>query len=72
MEGRTGRNFGELLCVNDSLQLTAKHAVATPADWKRGEDVTAASSVSDEEAARRYPGFIAKKPSLRVTPQPHL
>src|SRR5512136_431359 len=68
----TGRNFDELLRVIDSLQLTAKHAVATPADWKRGEDVIVASNVSDEEAARRFPGFIAKKPYLRVTPQPHL
>ena len=67
----TGRNFDELLRVIDSLQLTAKHAVATPADWKRGEDVIVASTLNDEEARRRYPGFIAKKPYLRVTPQPH-
>jgi len=67
----TGRNFDELIRVLDSLQLTAKHAVATPADWKRGEDVIIASNLSDEEAHRRFPGFVAQKPYLRVTPQPH-
>ncbi len=66
----TGRNFDELLRSIDSLQLTASHAVATPADWKRGEDVIVATSVSDEEAQRRFPGYVAKKPYLRVTPQP--
>lgn len=67
----TGRNFVELLRVLDSLQLTAKHAVATPADWKAGEDVIIVPSVSDDEAKRRFPkGFVAKKPYLRVTPQP--
>jgi thioredoxin-dependent peroxiredoxin len=66
----TGRNFDELLRSIDSLQLTAKHAVATPADWKHGEDVIVAVTLSDEEAHRRFPGFVARKPYLRVTPQP--
>ena len=66
----TGRNFDELLRVIDSLQLTAKHSVATPSDWKQGEDVIIVPSVSDEEAHKRFPGFVAKKPYLRVTPQP--
>jgi thioredoxin-dependent peroxiredoxin len=67
----TGRNFQELLRVLDSLQLTATHAVATPADWKQGEDVIIVPAVSDEDARRRFPGgFIAKKPYLRVTAQP--
>ncbi len=67
----TGRNFQEILRVIDSLQLTAKHAVATPADWKQGEDVIIVPSVSDEDARKRFPkGFVAKKPYLRVTPQP--
>jgi alkyl hydroperoxide reductase subunit AhpC len=68
----TGRNFDEVLRTIDSLQLTAKHAVATPADWTRGEDVIVASNVSDEEARRRFPGFVAGKPCLRVTPQPSM
>ncbi|HEU4700256.1 MAG TPA: peroxiredoxin [Gemmatimonadales bacterium] len=67
----TGRNFQELLRVIDSLQLTAQHAVATPADWQPGEDVIISGAVSDEEARTRFPaGFTAKKPYLRVTPQP--
>ncbi|MGC1513671.1 MAG: peroxiredoxin [Acidimicrobiales bacterium] len=67
----TGRNFDELLRVIDSLQLTAAHSVATPADWRDGDDVIIALSVSDDEAKERFPkGFIAKKPYLRVTPQP--
>lgn len=67
----TGRNFAELLRVIDSLQLTAKYAVATPADWKQGEDVIIVPAVSDEEAKTRFPkGFVAKKPYLRVTAQP--
>ncbi|MGE3840552.1 MAG: peroxiredoxin [Vicinamibacterales bacterium] len=66
----TGRNFVELLRVIDSLQLTSKHQVATPADWKAGEDVIIVPAVSDEEAQKRFPGFVAKKPYLRVTPQP--
>lgn len=69
----TGRNFDELLRVIDSLQLTANYAVATPADWKQGEDVIISSSVTDEDAKTRFPrGFEAKKPYLRVTPQPNV
>ena len=68
----TGRNFDEILRVIDSLQLTAGHQVATPADWKDGEDVIVAPALSDEEATAKFPkGFEAKKPYLRVTPQPN-
>jgi alkyl hydroperoxide reductase subunit AhpC len=68
----TGRNFEELLRVIDSLQLTATYSVATPADWREGEDVIVAPAVSDEDARARFPrGFVAKKPYLRVTPQPN-
>jgi len=67
----TGRNFDEVLRVIDSLQLTAKHRVATPANWKQGEDVIIAGSVSDDEARKIYPqGWKAPKPYLRVVPQP--
>jgi alkyl hydroperoxide reductase subunit AhpC len=67
----TGRNFDEVLRVIDSLQLTAVHRVATPANWKRGEDVIIAGSVSDEEAKQLYPqGWQAPKPYLRIIPQP--
>ena len=67
----TGRNFDEILRVLDSLQLTAKHKVATPADWKQGQDVIIVPSVTDEEAKKRFPGgWKAIKPYLRVTPQP--
>jgi thioredoxin-dependent peroxiredoxin len=66
----TGRNFQELLRVIDSLQLTAKHAVATPADWRQGDDVIIVPALNDEDARTRFPGFVAKKPYLRVTPQP--
>jgi alkyl hydroperoxide reductase subunit AhpC len=67
----TGRNFQEILRVIDSLQLTAKHKVATPADWKQGEDVIITTAVSDEEAKERFPaGWKTLKPYLRVTPQP--
>jgi alkyl hydroperoxide reductase subunit AhpC len=67
----TGRNFDELLRVIDSLQLTANHKVATPADWKHGEDVIIVPALSDEEAKARFPdGWEAKKPYLRVTKQP--
>jgi alkyl hydroperoxide reductase subunit AhpC len=66
----TGRNFDELLRSIDSLQLTSTHAVATPADWKNGEDVIIGTSVTDEDARRKFPGFKAKKPYLRVIPQP--
>ena len=69
----TGRNFQELLRVIDSLQLTAKHSVATPADWKQGDDVIIVPAVSDEDAKKKFPrGFTAKKPYLRVTEQPRL
>ena len=67
----TGRNFQELLRVIDSLQLTATHAVETPADWKQWEDVIIVPAVTDEDAKKRFPkGFTAKKPYLRVTAQP--
>ena len=67
----TGRNFDEILRVIDSLQLTAKHQVATPVNWLPGEDVIIAGSVSDEEAKKRYPqGWKAPKPYLRIVPQP--
>jgi alkyl hydroperoxide reductase subunit AhpC len=66
----TGRNFLEILRVIDSLQLTAAHKVATPADWKNGEDVIIVPAVTDAEAKERFPGYVAKKPYLRVTPQP--
>ena len=66
----TGRNFDEVLRVIDSLQLTAKHAVATPADWKQGDDVIITAAVSDEEAKERFGGYEAKKPYLRLTSQP--
>jgi alkyl hydroperoxide reductase subunit AhpC len=66
----TGRNFGELLRALDSLQLTTAHPVATPVDWKPGEDVIISNSVNDDDARARFPGFVAKKPYLRVTAQP--
>jgi thioredoxin-dependent peroxiredoxin len=67
----TGRNFDEVLRVIDSLQLTANHKVATPAQWKPGEDVIIAGSVSDDEAKERYPeGWKTPKPYIRVVPQP--
>lgn len=68
----TGRNFAELLRVIDSLQLTAYHKVATPADWREGEDVVISPSVSNEEAKNLFPkGFKEVKPYLRMTPQPN-
>lgn len=67
----TGRNFEELLRVIDSLQLTEHHRVATPADWKQGEDVVISPSISSEEAKQLFPkGFKEVKPYLRLTPQP--
>ena len=67
----TGRNFDEVLRVLDSVQLTAKYRVATPANWKRGEDVIIAGSVTDEEAKKLYPeGWKAPKPYLRLVHQP--
>ena len=67
----TGRNFDELLRVIDSLQLTADHQVATPANWKHGEDVIIVPTVTDEEAKKKFPaGWKALKPYLRVTKQP--
>jgi alkyl hydroperoxide reductase subunit AhpC len=67
----TGRNFDEVLRVIDSLQLTAQHRIATPANWKQGDDVIIAGSVSDEEAKSLYPGgWKAPKPYLRIVPQP--
>jgi alkyl hydroperoxide reductase subunit AhpC len=68
----TGRNFDEILRVIDSLQLSDEYKVATPADWKDGDDVIIGGGISDEEAQERFPkGFEAKKPYLRVTPQPN-
>ncbi len=67
----TGRNFAEILRVIDSLQLTAKHKLATPADWTDGEDCIVVTAVSDEDAARLFPKGVRKiKPYLRYTPQP--
>jgi alkyl hydroperoxide reductase subunit AhpC len=67
----TGRNFDEVLRVIDSLQLTAKHKVATPAQWRQGDDVIIAGSVSDDEAKKSYPeGWKAPRPYLRIVPQP--
>jgi alkyl hydroperoxide reductase subunit AhpC len=68
----TGRNIDEILRVIDSLQLTANYQVATPVDWTDGDDVIIAGAVSDEEAKTKFPkGWEAKKPYLRVTPQPN-
>ncbi len=67
----TGRNFDEVLRVIDSLQLTAKHKVATPANWKQGDDVIISGSVSDDDAKKVYPnGWKAPKPYIRIVPQP--
>jgi len=68
----TGRNFDEILRVIDSLQLTANYSVATPVNWKDGDDVIITGAVSDEEAKTKFPkGWKALKPYLRVTPQPN-
>ena len=67
----TGRNFDEVLRVIDSLQLTANHKVATPAQWRQGDDVIIAGSVSDEEARQTYPdGWDSPRPYIRIVPQP--
>ena len=66
----TGRNFQEILRAIDSLQLTAKHSVATPADWKQGEDVIIANSVNDDDAKAKFGDFTKVKPYLRTTKQP--
>jgi alkyl hydroperoxide reductase subunit AhpC len=69
----TGRNFNELLRVIDSLQLTSNYSVATPADWKNGEDCIILPAVSDEQAREKFPkGFTLLKPYLRTTPQPNI
>ena len=69
----TGRNFAEVLRVVDSLQLTANHSVATPADWKHGEDVIVVPAVTTEDAIKKFPkGVKVVKPYLRYTPQPNL
>jgi alkyl hydroperoxide reductase subunit AhpC len=66
----TGRNFDEVIRVLDSIQLTARHPVATPANWKQGDDVIIAGSVSNEQADKIFPGYKAVKPYLRTTAQP--
>jgi len=65
-----GRNFDEVLRVIDSLQLGAKHKISTPVNWKQGEDVIIAGSVSNEQAEKQFPGFKTVKPYLRTTTQP--
>src|SRR6202789_4506348 len=65
-----GRNFAEIVRVIDSLQLNSKFKVATPANWKQGDDVIITAAVSDEEAATSFPGFVTHKPYLRTTKQP--
>jgi thioredoxin-dependent peroxiredoxin len=66
----TGRNFDEVLRVIDSLQLTAKHRVATPANWKQGEDVILTGAITDDEAKKLHPGYKQPKPYIRTAPQP--
>ena len=66
----TGRNFDEILRVIDSMQLTSKHKVATPVNWKSGDDVILTAAVSNEEAQQKFPGFKTIKPYLRTAPQP--
>ena len=66
----TGRNFAEILRALDSLQLAEQHPIATPADWKPGEDVIIGLGVSDEQAAEEFPGYRTVKPYLRFTTEP--
>jgi len=66
----TGRNFDEILRVLESMQLTAEHKVATPVNWKNGDDVIITTAVSNEEAAVKFPGYKTIKPYLRTTKQP--
>jgi alkyl hydroperoxide reductase subunit AhpC len=66
----TGRNFDEILRVLDSIQLTTRHKVATPVNWKSGDDVIIVPAVSDDEAKQKYPGFKTLKPYLRIVSQP--
>ncbi len=67
----SGRNFDEILRLLDSIQLSAKHTVATPVNWKNGEDIIIPPSVSDEDAKKKFPdGWKAHKPYLRVAKQP--
>jgi alkyl hydroperoxide reductase subunit AhpC len=69
----TGRSFDEILRILDALQLSADYSVATPVDWRQGDEVVIAATVSDEDARRKFPkGFVTKKPYFRVTPQPNL
>jgi len=69
----TGRNFDEVLRVLDSMQLTAKHKVATPVNWKQGDEVIIAGSVSDDDAKKIYPqGWKSPRPYIRIVPQPDL
>jgi alkyl hydroperoxide reductase subunit AhpC len=66
----TGRNFDEILRAIDSMQLTAKHRVSTPANWKQGEDVILGGAITKEEADQLFPGYKTVKPYLRTAPQP--
>jgi len=66
----TGRNFDEVLRVIDSLQLTAAHKVATPVNWRQGDDVIIAGSVSDDEARELFGDWTAPRPYMRIVPQP--
>ena len=66
----TGRNFHEILRVLDSMQLTSKHKVATPANWKQGDDIILTAAVTPEEAEKNFPGYKTVKPYLRTAAQP--